>query len=494
MGRIRRSLMEPKRNPIDEYVMDAHAAGISREQLTRFCRAGYVSIKPFLSFHATARQLDNRIGVDEILLDGTRGSAKSHAIIAQVGLDDSQKYPGLKTLFLRKTQKAASESFDDLVGRVLKNVKHVHNTEKVRFPNKSRITIGGFDDDRDIEKYIGIEYDCIVIEEATQIKGDNHQRLKGSLRSSRPGWVPRMYLSTNPGGIGHVYIKERFISNPQKNTRRFFSTYKDNPFINPEYKTYLETLTGDLAKAWRDGDWDIFAGQFFSRFRNHIHVINPLSFIPPTWERFAGIDYGTANPFCCLFGVVDYDSNVYIYRELYRDGLTAKDQAQWISEARKEERISRYLADPSMWAKTQAGAAHMMKSIANIYHENGVPIMKANNDRIHGANVVRQYLDWEGEENDVKKKPKLFICNTCSNLIRTLPSLIHDEKKPEDVDTDGEDHAYDALRYMLVHTFESHPPRGMREYSDFGYDDHGFLKKVFKKSPVLSRPRSARFV
>jgi phage terminase large subunit len=192
---------------LDAYFTAAHKAGCPEDQIRMFASSGYVALPNILPFHSLARQIDQHNGVDEVLLDGTRGSAKSHAVIAQIGLDDCQRAPGIKVLFLRQTLKAAGESFDDLITRVLRNVPHKKNTERVTFPNGSRILIGGYQNDSDIDKYLGIEYDIIAPEEGTQISGEKIEKLRGSLRTSRDDWVPRMYISTNPGGIGHAYYK-----------------------------------------------------------------------------------------------------------------------------------------------------------------------------------------------------------------------------------------------------------------------------------------------
>ena len=139
---------------IDEYVKLARESGCTEDQMERFLSAGYVALPTFLKFHATARAIDNKVGYDEIMLDGTRGSAKSHAIIAQTAIDDCQKYDGLKFLFLRQTQRAAMESFRDLVNRVLKFVPHTMGNSKIEFPNGSTIFIGGYKDDNDINKSV----------------------------------------------------------------------------------------------------------------------------------------------------------------------------------------------------------------------------------------------------------------------------------------------------------------------------------------------------
>lgn len=450
---------------IDEYVTAAREAGLHKTQIERFVRAGYVALRPMLAFHREARLVNTHNGVTELALDGTRGSAKSHAIIAQVCIDDCQEYDELKYLFLRKTAKAAGESFEDLVGRVLRSVKSKANSEKIEFPNGSRVLIGGYNDDGDISKYIGIEYDGIVVEEATQIRGDQMEQLFGSVRTSREDWVPRVYLSTNPGGIGHQFFKERYIMPHRENretfTRRFFSTYKDNPFINQEYKRYLEGLTGDLAKAWRDGDWDVFAGQAFSQWRHDRHVITQM---PAGWERWAkwrAIDWGFAAPWCCLWLTRNPDNGrVYVYREAYATELTDVQQARMILDMTPpSEYITVTYADPAMWGRKTSG--DIVTSTADEYMRAGVPLTRADNDRLSGKRKVDRLL---GDLPD--GMPGLQVLATCANLIRTLPALAYDKIHVEDVDTKQEDHGFDTLKYALTQVAtaaERRPDR--KEYS-----------------------------
>lgn len=429
---------------LDNYIQSAHDAGCPEDQIRWFVSTGYVALKNMLPFHAAAREVNNRNGVTEILLDGTRGSAKSHAVIEQVG-DDCHQVDGLKYLFLRQTQKAASESFEDLIARALKGVSHKANSEKIVFDNGSKIIIGGYANDKDIDKYIGIEYDGIVIEECNQISGKKRELLFGSLRTSKENWVPRAYLTTNPGGIGHEETKQRYII-PNRNgtetfTRRFYSSYLDNPFINPEYKRYLESLTGIMAKMWRDGDWDVFAGQAFPEFSQDKHVIKPFD-IPPHWNKWRGIDWGFAAPMACYWFAKDPDSRrIYVYRELYQEGLTDPQQARRINEMTGDkEVISKTFADPSMWTKRTV--SETATSTYDTYLANGVYLTKADNDH---ANKKRKMHSMLAVLPD--GLPGMQIFSICPNLIRTLPILQTDPDHPEDILDGQEEHAYDAVTY-----------------------------------------------
>jgi hypothetical protein len=248
--------------------------------------------------------------------------------------------------------------------------------------------------------------------------------------------------------------------------------------LTNSYWDELNSLPPDLRKALIEGDWTIFAGQFFDQFRTHIHICNPFT-IPEGWRQYVGIDYGTTAPFCALFGAVDYDGNLWIYREIYEKGLNATRQAKRILQSMaKGENIYAYIADPSMWAKDQQHGDSFTSIFAEYVSAGVVPI-KANNDRIHGWNAVREYLDYDGEflgdTFTLRRAPRLRIFNTCRNLIRTLPSLVHSESKVEDTDPKCEDHAPDALRYLVRYVYSPTRP-ALHDYTDFGQSDHGFLE------------------
>jgi hypothetical protein len=183
---------------IERYVKAAHVAGCPRDQVERFVKSGYFAFPKNLPFHAAARECDRYNGPDEISMGGTRNTGKTHHAMAQVGLDDCQRVPGLKWLFLRKVQKAATESFEDIVTRVFRYIPYEYKEGRVDFKNGSRIITGGFNNDADIEKYLGIEYDGFVGEEFTQLSQQKQERIYGSIRSSVPGWRARKYLTWNP--------------------------------------------------------------------------------------------------------------------------------------------------------------------------------------------------------------------------------------------------------------------------------------------------------
>lgn len=467
--------MQSKDKRLARCVETALEAGSPRDQVEYLVKyAGYIPYPWQWKFHAAAREADLPGGPTDIGLGGARGPGKSHAVLSQVALDDAQRMEGLKVLFLRQTGSSAAESFDDLIVKAVKGRTEYHKSKTtLRFPNGSRIILGGFKDERDIDKYIGIEYDVIIVEELTQLTRQKYLKLKGSLRTSKPNWRPRIYTSFNPGGIGHAWVREMFVLPARAGTNvyvdpetkkataiRFIpSTYKENPALNIEYIAYLEALGGSLGRAWREGNWDVFEGQYFSEWNHEQHVVVPFT-IPLSWPKFRSIDpSGRDGITSCHWYALNSDGKVFVYREYYygpkvlnpKTGEPYEVGRDYDEHAKEITRLSqdadgvqedyRYtVIDTAAFAK-----AGFSETAAEIYERHGVGgLIPAAKERVIGWNAVHTYLRWT-----MSTPPKLGIFTTCANMIRTLPLLQHDAIHPEDVDSDGEDHAEDELRYFL---------------------------------------------
>jgi hypothetical protein len=266
----------------------------------------------------------------------------------------------------------------------------------------------------------------------------------------------RFYLRQN-GTVwlsGNSFCKEKFVipyrENRETRTRFVPSTYKDNSYLNIEYIEYLEGLSGSLGKAWREGDWDLFEGQFFTEWDRNVHIIEPFS-VPSTFRKFIGIDYGSTAPFVALWVAIDWDGNYYCYREYYKTGETAENNAKAIVNLMPDnERVEMAVADRSIFSKQGYG-----ETIADILKRNGVgvpgtkiPVLVESlggpSSRISRAQILKQKLY---HKDGVK--PKIRFFSTCFNIIRTIPELIYDEKHVEDIDGKSDDHAYDALTYLI---------------------------------------------
>ena len=448
-------------NLLQKCINKGQESGCPKDQVERLIKSAYIPLAWQWEFHAMARRADLPDGPVDIGTGGARGPGKSHAVLSQVALDDCQRVPGLKCLFLRQTGISAKESFDDLIDKVVSgHVPFEKLSGVLKFPNRSKIILGGFKDEKDIDKYIGIEYDIIIVEELNQLTEEKYTKLRGSLRTSKPDWRPRMYTSFNPGGIGHAWVKERYIiphrENTESKTRFIGSTYKENPYLNPEYLDYLEGLTGDLGKAWREGEWDLFAGQYFAEFRYDIHVCKPFD-VPHYWTKIIMGDYGYSKPSAVYWGAIDEDGTLWIYRELYVTMHTFEQLTTEIcANTGPTEHIKYWVFDPAIWSKKGETDLSGMEIMYRKYREitgTGLNIIRANNDRVNGWNTLREYLKPFKKGEKIMAQIQFF--STCTNFIRTFPSLIYDRIRVEDLDSDGEDHGADAVRYGVM----SRPPK-----------------------------------
>lgn len=437
----------------------AKAAGMPADQVRRFLAVGYIPQPKQMEFHAAAREADRPDRPNFIAMGGDRSGAKSHTIAAQVMIDDCQRYDGLSVLYLRKVGKAARESLDALRLKTFVNIPHdyARNEGVARFANGSVVRIGHFKDDRDIDNYLGIEYDIIVVEEAPQLSEKKLELLFGSLRSTKPGWRARAYLAGNPGGVGHAGFVRRFV-NPHRQGKgdgvnRFIpASWRDNVFVSPEYRQYLDGLTGILRRMWRDGDWDVAGGQFFTSWSYERHVCAPFD-VPKEWPVWGSFDYGFNHP-TAVYLHTEHDGNIYTIAEHV--------QARWLPEqhapaiAAMCERFGRHPRTVVFYAGTDAFAQRgdeNAKTIASQYKERGIVLIPADNARLAGAAEILRRL---GNE-DAGIPPTWFIFNVCAVLIECLPNLLSDPRRPEDVlkvdaDEQGEggDDAYDSARYGLM--------------------------------------------
>lgn len=453
-------------------------AGVPGDQAQTMLQSNYVPYPWQWRFHAAAREADKPGGPVDIGCGGARGPGKSHAVLSQVGLDDCQRMPELKCLFLRQTGISAKESFDDLVRKVLKyRVAMDQTLNLLRFPNGSKILLGGFKNESDIDKYTGIEYDVIIVEELNQLTQEKYTKLRGSLRTSKPTWRPRMYTSFNPGGIGHDFVRARYVipqrEHTESETRFIPSNYKENPALNREYLEYLESLGGNLGRAWREGDWDLFEGMYFTEWNHDRHVEEPFK-IPLTWPIYRSIDpSGREGVTSCHWYAVDQNGRAHVYREYYKTGLDLDEHAKNIDKLSRdaegvEEGYKYTVIDAAAFAK-----AGYSETAAEIFERNGVVnLIPAAKERVIGWNAVHTYLRWtDKDETGNPQGPKLKVFSNCVNMIRTIPLAQHDELHPEDVashgfafkDADGREgtehqDAIDELRYFLRTLRETKAP------------------------------------
>ncbi|WP_130837190.1 phage terminase large subunit [Lachnoclostridium sp. Marseille-P6806] len=400
---------------------------------------------------------------------GARGGGKSWAIRTKAKLL-GLKHPGVKMLIVRRTYPELQKNhIDQLKAELVPDVARYNGSEKrMTFKTGAIIDFMYCKNDDDLGRLQGAEYDVIFIDEATQLTEYQLKAIEACCRGVND-FPHRVYYTCNPGGQGHGYIKRIFID------RRFEDGEKpedysftqalvqDNAALmeaDPDYVRRLEALPPKLRKAWLDGMWDIFEGQFFEEFRDDpshyldrewTHVIEPFD-IPPGWRIYRSYDFGYAKPFSCGWWAVDYDGRLYRILELYgctgepNVGVkwTAQEQFKRIHEIEAQHPYLKGkhilgVADPAIW-NAESG-----ESIADIAAKNHVFFEKGDNARITGWMQVHYRLQF-----DDQGIPMLYAFNTCKAFIRTMPLMMYDEHKVEDLDTDLEDHCPDEVRYMCM--------------------------------------------
>lgn len=396
---------------------------------------------------------------------GARGGGKSWAVRFKAAAM-ALRYAGITELVLRRTYPELLHNHILPLQAILRGVARYKETDKTfYFPNGSRIIFGYCDNDRDVNRYQGQEYDVIFMDEATHFTEFMFDRLKVCIRGTN-GLPKRFYLTCNPGGVGHEWVKRLFITKsyrtgevPDDYTFIKATVYDNKELMehDPEYVQQLESLPPDLRKAWLEGSWDLFAGQFFPEFTPDVHVIAPIM-IQQHWRKYIALDYGT-DMLAAYWIALDERGNGYVYRELYEgrdnhkgennNGHIASAAAERILELTSdEEQIELVLAPPDLWNKqSQTG-----RSTADYFDEHGLYLTKVSNDRINGWFAMKEWLRVVPDEHG-EPTAKLRIFNTCQNLIRCIPALQYDEKIVNDAAKQPHEitHSNDAIRYFCVY-------------------------------------------
>jgi len=407
----------------------------------------------------------------DVLYGGASYGGKTKALLME-GVKACRRHPGLAALAIRENYTELRESFLAELERVdyCKALGAVYNKSEhdLRFPGRSVLRFRYCDGLRDAKLRLGSEIQLLLVDEATMQQPEALDFLASRLRSSDERIpVLGVRLASNPGGPGHGAIKARYIDGTDHGRRvypdvvdgtdtghlvRFIPAKStDNPHGTGVEQTLSAIKDPQMRAAYRDGSWDVFPGMAFPEWRRDLHVVAPFE-LPGSWRREAGVDYGYAAPWCTLWGALDGDGRVWIYRELYGSGVGEREQAERIHKTEAGDgKVRVRHGDPSMWAKV--GDAH---PVAVSYQMAGVALVKAENERVNGKGRVHTYLAM-GAACPIHRRQGLEVCplvhvldGRAPNLVRTLPTLPTDPKDPEDVDTRAEDHAYDALRYLLM--------------------------------------------
>ncbi|WP_102158698.1 phage terminase large subunit [Zhihengliuella halotolerans] len=424
--------------------------------------------------------------VDELLYGGAGGGGKSRWARAEL-VRIALLIPGSRQVLFRRTFpdmiRSVEQPFTQEVPTRL--ASYNRSRHEFVFHNGSIIELAHLQREQDVAKYQGAEYQTIVFEEATHFTWGQYVYLKSRLRAAGKvaerlvelGMRPRMLLTANPGGVGHHWVKKRFVdpapaetvfrarpssADPTPGTRCYIpAKATDNPSLNAEYIEVLNGLPENLRRALRDGDWNVLEGVRFAQWSEPHHVIKPEDLPMPalTGKKVIAVDYGYSAPFAAVWMCLLHDGLVVVYREEYATELTARQQAARILELSRAEEESTgekipVVMDPSMWRRADAAAKKTlnkdMPPVGSPAHDymkvlGRVPV-KAVNARVHGAGLLDEKLRVQKDGF-----PRFLVYDTCRDTIRTLPALPRDKKNPEDVETTAEDHLYDAVRYGLMY-------------------------------------------
>ena len=390
---------------------------------------------------------------DEVLFGGAAGGGKSYGQLVDALLY-ALKYEGSKQIIFRRTFPELDKSIiRTALGLYPREVFQYNSSSHTgKFKNGSIIDFGYCDTENDVYKYQSAEFDVIRFDELTHFTESMYIYMMSRLRGAN-SFPKSIKSSTNPGGIGHQWVKDRFIDIGPANTvhkttngTRIFMPAKvqDNRFLldsDPNYVKRLENLSDKDKKALLYGDWDIFEGQYFNEFKRDIHVIKPFE-IPKDWRIYIALDYGL-DMLAVLWIAVDSMRNVYVYRELPISDTIISNAARMIKDMTGDEKPYITYAPPDLWGRSQESG----KSRVDLFREAGLNLVKSNNNRESGWMAIKEMLKLNKEKN-----PQIHIFETCPELIRCLGLLQYDKRKPNDCATNPHDitHLPDALRYFAV--------------------------------------------
>tara|TARA_Y100000114_G_scaffold64971_1_gene59541 strand:+ start:696 stop:2381 length:1686 start_codon:yes stop_codon:yes gene_type:complete len=392
----------------------------------------------------------------DVLYGGAAGGGKSYAMLV-----DPLRFAhraAHRALVLRRSMPELRELIDksrELYPKAFPGCKF-REVEKIwTFPSGAKLEFGFLERDADVYRYQGQAYSWIGFDEITHLSTEfSWNYLSSRLRTTDSEITPYMRCTANPGGAGATWVKKRYVNPSAPNesftgddglTRRFIpARLEDNPYLAKDgrYEQMLKALPDVQRKQLLEGNWDITEGAAFTEFDVMEHVIAPFE-IPISWERIKGIDYGYASESACVWGAVDpTDGTLIIYRELYRKGLTGVDLAQMITNMELQDPFSvAGVLDTAAWNRTGTTGP----TVGETLQRGGHKLRRADKNRIQGKIQIHEYLRVQPSG-----RPKIQIFNSCPNLIRELQSIPLDKSNPEDVDTHAPDHAYDALRYLIM--------------------------------------------
>lgn len=424
--------------------------------------------KPF-----PVQELFHRCPAYEALFGGAKGPGKTESILREATRQIDN--PNYRAVIFRRTYPRLGEIIDRS-HRYYLGMGGVYSGKDIKlgipawtFPSGAKIAFAHCQREEDKWNHHGKEWHFIGFDEVAEFTETQYLFLMAQNRTSDPSIKTYIRSTANPGGIGHAWVKRRFVECCEPGKVHYFkrvddedvecdredrlalsrsfvpATVYDNPALlqgDPNYIKKLEALNDTERRAFLLGDWDVFAGQYFNMWRNTKHVKDKA--INPESVKFISLDYGYKAPSSIGWWQVDYDGNLHRYRELYKEGFTYEELAKEIMKRTPDDELIEYLvADTAIWGDRmnhrgsigESGAETMQETFGNF-----TKLIQADKSRVTGWGRMRIMLEKE-----------LISCSpSCKDSIRTIPSLVHDEKKIEDLDTTGEDHAGDEWRYAVM--------------------------------------------
>ena len=462
-------------------------------------------------------------GEFEALYGGSAGGGKSDSLVVEALRQVDIPY--YKGLILRKTYPQLSELIDKsekYYKGAYPKARYNASSHTWKFPSGAKIIFGSMQYTKDRTNYQGQAYDFIGFDELTHFTYEEYSYLFSRCRPNGPGTQCYVRATANPGGIGHAWVKERFITaappmttiwedqewvDPDgtvhrgKQSRIFVpATVFDNQELlknDPMYVQRLASMPEAEKNALLYGDWNTFSGQVFTEWVNdpkhyedrvNTHVISPFK-IPKDWAIWCGLDWGYSRPFSVGWYAVDHERRLYRIKELYGCNGTPNVGVKWEPSDVAEEmhrieaedpnlkgRKIHRIGDPAIWGSDGT------ESIGALFERQRIYFEKGNHERINGKMQIHHRLSFN--EGGI---PLFYCFSTCKNFIRTIPALVYDDVKVEDIDTDGEDHIYDEFRYVAMANPIAPPVRALPKPKPYdplstddelrGYSNYEFYKK-----------------
>lgn len=405
---------------------------------------------------------------------GARGGGKSWAIIRK-GLLLALYYAGIQILVVRREYDQLENPIIQPMLKLLQPGMYTYNKQEhlLTLINGSKIKFSNMPDySSTVEgKFQGNNWDILFIDEATQFLESEFRGLDAIIRGDN-GLPKRVYLTCNPGGVGHFWVKRLFVDRdfrcdeiPEDYVFIQAKVY-DNKNIDKEYINVLNNLPEDVRRAHRDGDWNALSGVYFEEFTDGIHTCKPFP-LKPHWRRYRAMDYGLDCHFC-IWVAEDEEGRCYVYRQYQmKNEYVSVAASMQLQLTRPDENINYTIAPPDLWARNRENG----KSQANTFMESGVSLYKADNNRKQGWHAVKELLKIRKDG-----KPGLIIFDTCASLIDSLKCLQHDKTDPNDVSKFPHEitHGPDALRYFAqTYTLPADPVKPPEEDDeDEGSEDY----------------------